>query len=194
MKVLINRSANPKTPAFMIAKEYNDFWGLRTWYKDIEESKLTVVIPRISHASLERANFARHPAVTDVGSLMGTYVPIFFNPAEVPWQDVPEIRTQHEAFFHAMKSMEQNDFSKDFLLSDETITERLSWLYERMIIFEDWVKHWCVDFEWAEQRSTEALWQHLEKDFVVPWMPVPPSTAPSDPNELAPSRSRGAAL
>lgn len=132
--------------------------------------------------------------IRDVLNLMGTYVPVFFNPAEVPWEEVSELRTQHEAFFHAMKCMERNDFSKDFTLSDETLVERLSWFYERMIILEDWVNHWCANFEFAEELATQALEQQLARDF-IPQVSALPSAAASDPNALAlPSDSRSAAL
>jgi hypothetical protein len=183
MKALISRSANPRTPLFMIAKAYENR-DPRPWSKDIEESKLTVLVSCKFHHALERANFARHPMVRDVVALMDSYLPVLFNPVELPWEAVPEIRTQHEAFFHAMNCMGRNDFSKDLQLSDEAIVERLSWFYERMIIFEDWVNHWCSYFEAAENFLTAALREQQREDFVAPWMPLS-SAAPGNPTESA---------
>src|SRR5579862_7768438 len=156
----------------MIAKHYFAFRGLRVWHKDIEDSRLTVVIPRQDDVSLERTNFAQHPMVKDVLSVMGTYVPVFFNPAEVPWHQIPYLRTQHEAFFQTINTMRHNDFAGDLLVNDEIIVKRVEWLLERVIILDDWVKHWCADFEFAEEWPTRALADHLGEDFVMPWIPT----------------------
>ncbi len=167
LKRLVSQSANPKTPGFMIARHYDDTRSHPSERKDIEEFQLKTVIPRKSHPSLERVNFARHPMVKDVVNVMGTYLPVFFNPAEVDWKEVTHIRIQHEAFFHAMESMEGHDFSNDLMVDDKGIVECLGWLYERMILFEDWGNHWCSEFETKEELSTLALEEQLARDSTI---------------------------
>jgi hypothetical protein len=74
---------------------------------------------------IERANLARHPMVVDVkpdGS------PVYSNPANIAWEDVPQIRVMHEAFDQALQLFEHYDLAKDVQQPTPQIQKTAEWL------------------------------------------------------------------
>jgi hypothetical protein len=69
-------------------------------------------VPRYIEAGMhEPTNWARHAMVADVDE---KGQPIFTNPLNIDWENLPEVKTMHNAFMHALSLISQQDFTKDF--------------------------------------------------------------------------------
>jgi hypothetical protein len=161
---LVQRSENPDTLIFLIAKPKDDH--LDQWYSEMGKCREKAILHLLTefNMSLERANLARHPLIKDVIDVMGTYLPVFFNAADIDWQGMPQIRIQHESFFYTLKMMQRNNLSGDLLIEDEIILKRIAWLAKRLMILDDWSKHLILDFQNREDVTAERRMREQIRD------------------------------
>jgi len=103
LPLLLNASKYPDTDILLLSK-YNDPGRM-------SRAQALVSGPNIKKVDslIERPNLARHPMVVDVVNGL----PVYGNPAKIPWETLPEIEVMHSAFAKAMEVMDNYDVMDD---------------------------------------------------------------------------------
>jgi|ERR1041384_167543 hypothetical protein len=117
---LVAKTSHPNSDIHIMAK-----------YDDPDRARTTTVKGMASHGNshIERLNLAPHPMVVDVSE---DGKPVYSNPANVDWVQMPEMRACHSAFRRALDTMEMYLFSKEFEAKDAVLKETLDMLLNEL--------------------------------------------------------------
>jgi hypothetical protein len=91
---LLDRVGKPDTPIYLLY-QYNQRF-MEQAYGPAKLGNIKTFLPNIQGANLERANMARHAMILD--STQDNKPITVFNPCNIDWLSMPEIKVQHEAF------------------------------------------------------------------------------------------------
>lgn len=152
---LMAMSAAPSTSIFMLIR-YRDSEGAPTnMFQVLLGNSGTMDNADVIEKGnlIEKANLAAHPMVIDVTE---EFAPVYLNATGTRWDQLAEIRLQHQTFFRGLEVSLNYDFSEDLECNDNRLVRAIETCYKRLAGYKEQFT-FTEPFWEVEERSTTRI-------------------------------------